>query len=240
MELTLSPRLMQDPHVIALMAKIQAAKTNAEMLEYILQVQNIVEADGSALADPQRADELNRARHNAQERDAAEQAFERDRVGFVSGLLSDAEKLKLTGDKADQAKANVGKMLGEAITQVRAQNTTKHMRLQHELQHGPKETISVTGNWQTFKVGDASKPRLMPDVISIMGFRYELAPGMQTVPRVIAEAYRNLQHSRQETDERKKLLTSTSGMNFGLEAGRLEAAQRLLDEKYKVGRDTPG
>src|SRR3990167_9318904 len=96
------PRVLDDPHVQALLIKGQNAKSAREMLEVHIMLDRFLLAKGSLLEDPTRSDELSGLRGQAEARDKAEEAFNRDREGFIEGVFSRSEGIKLTGEKAER------------------------------------------------------------------------------------------------------------------------------------------
>jgi hypothetical protein len=232
------PGLASDPQVVALFAKMKQAKTNAEMLELSLQLQRIIRGDASLLESPALRDSLNRMRSDAHDRDKAEAAFVADREGFIESTISEGERHKLTGERAERVKVTAQRMLQQAISDAKAGTATKHLAFEEELRAAPLVKINVAGRWEHQRVGDKIKPVLKPEVVGIMHRTFVLQPGVQEVPLPVAKRYEEMQRGRMETDMRKALMDASK--TSGMEAGQLELEMQRVDEEYGVRRDKLG
>lgn len=230
-KLSFDPRVLQDPQVQEVLEKMRTAPDQSTMLEYHLILERILLQDKSMLDSPQRSDELSRARKGAYDRDKAEEAFERDSVGFIEDTFARAEKLKLTGDAADRAKANAVKMLDEARKGKRAEYINKQLQLDWAITHGPKREVMGQGHWVEIGSRPNSRRILKSDVVGIMHRQWEIKPGVnQDVPQIFADKYELILTSRREQADRE------SALDANMEAGQLEATMQKIDKVYGTTR----
>ena len=240
--LTSDPRVTNDPKVKALLANIQGAKTTKEALEYHLLLDKFLFQERSLLEDPRRREELGRLQGTAEERDRASAAFENDRVGFVESVFDRSEKRKLTGEKAEQAKATASKMMREAVAGRSATQRLKAAALDHDFDNGPRVDVSATGTWVKVGSGPSAQPVLQPENIFIGHRKWVLTPGLnRNVPKIVADRYEQILVSRSETAEREKAMGASQNVQSvsGMEASALEAKLRQIDQKYGVRRQLP-
>lgn len=234
-DLKSDPRVLADPNVQAILTMMQNAKTSREALEASLLLDKFLTKEYSALGDPNRADEVNRARAYAHERDMAVEAFETDQDKFIDDVFDRTASNILTGDKADQAKARATSMLKDARDMAVGRKQVKKLRLAHEIENGPKVDVMGEGHW--IKVGEApGVPTLRPDIVRIMDKSWVIEPGLnKDVPKVFADRYELIRRSRQETRAREKAMADGK-----MEAGQLELALSRIDKAYGVTRQKLG
>ena len=220
--------------VAAALVRASQAKTNREALEANLILEKILMGQNSTLEDPNKADKLSRNRADAEARDAAAAAFERDEVGFVEGIYNDAESRKLTGSDKEKAIAKTVQLKGNAIRTARARQVQKNLELDWEIAHGPKRDVNATGSWVVI----GSQPKLEAEVIRIMDRQWVLKPGLnQNVPKVFADSYDQVLGSRAENAEREKALGKSQSMESvsGMEYNALQAKLAEIDRRYGGG-----
>lgn len=234
-ELKSDPRVLADPNVQAILTMMQQAQTSREALEASLLLDQFLTKEYSALGDPNRAEEVNKARAYASAKDMAVEAFETDQEKFIEDVFDQTESKILTGDKADQAKARASAMLKEARDVAVGKQQVKRLRLEHEISHGAKVDVMGEGHW--IKVGPApGTPTLRPDVVRIMHKSWTIEPGLnRDVPKVFADRYELIRRSRQETRAREKAMADGR-----MEAGQLELALTKIDEAFGVTRQKLG
>ena len=242
LNLTTDPRVTNDPKVKALLANIQGAKTTKEALEYHLLLDKFLFQERSLLDDPRRREELGRLQETAEERDRAAEAFENDRVGFVENVFDRSEKRKLTGEKAEQARATAGKMMREAVAGRLAGQRLKAAALDYDFDSGPRVDVNATGTWIKVGSGPNAQPFLQPERIRIGHREWILTPGLnRNTPKIVADRYEQILVSRSETAEREKAMGASPNQDGvrGMEATALEAKLREIDKRYGVRRQLP-
>ena len=240
-ELTLDPRVLEDDKVKALLASARGAKTNEEALKYHLLLDKFLFGQGSLTEDPARSEELSRARQGAVGRDRAEAAYANDDAGFVDDVFNRTEKYKLTGEKADQAKAEAMELFRDARNGKIAERNNKRLEVDWMIENGPKMDVMATGHFETIGSMPNVQQVLKPDVIRLMHRQWVFQPGLnKDVPELFARKYESFQTSRQETAEREALLTSKGGNGMGLEVTQLERKMREIDKKYSTRRQLLG
>lgn len=239
-ELLEDPRVLADPNVQAVLAKAQTAQSAREVLEAHLLIEKVIIGARSTLDDPERAIELSNARIDAEQRDRDEEAFLTDEQGFIDDVFARSEKHKKTGDEADKTKAMAMKMYAVAKEGQLASRRQKELELDSMIEHGPRVTVTATGQW--IKIGSMPNVQnvLRPDYVRIMHRSYELTPGLnENVPEVFAKQYELVQRSRMETQERDQAMNiKRSGGT--LEASAMERKLMDIDRKYGVKRQQLG
>ena len=234
------PRVLDDPHVQALLIKGQNAKSAREMLEVHIMLDRFLLAKGSLLEDPTRSDELSGLRGQAEAHDRAEAAFNQDREGFIEGVFSRSEGIKLTGEKAERAKAQAMQMYKAARENKIADRRNKELQVDHMIAVGPRMSVNATGYW--LQVGSAPNVQrvLKPDVVRVMHRTWTLEPGInQDVPEIFVRQYELLQRSRMETQERQQAM-SANKPGGSLHSTQMEQRLMEIDRKYGVKRQLLG
>jgi len=195
---------------------------------------------GSLLEDPVRSTELSGLREHAEGRDKAEEAFNRDREGFIEGVFSRADSIKLTGEKAERAKAQAMQMYKAARENKIAMRRNKELQVDHMIAVGPRMSVNATGYW--LQVGSAPNTQriLKPDVVRVMHRSWTLEPGLnENVPELFVRQYELLQRSRMETQERQQAMSATQS-GGSLHTTKMEQRLMEIDKKYGVKRQLLG
>lgn len=195
---------------------------------------------GSILEDPGQANRLSNLRSDADQRDKDEAAFERDREGFVEGVFTRSEGIKMTGEKAERAKANAVAMYKAARENSLANRRQKELHLDWLIANGPTRTVTAEGHW--VQIGSAPNVQrlLRPDVIRIMHRAFTLEPGVnENVPEVFAKQYELLQQSRMETRAREDVMR-VDRQGGSMQVELLEQKLAEIDQKFGVRRQHVG
>ena len=190
------------------------------------------------MEDGSKSDQLSAWRTDAEKRDRAAEAFNRDSEGFVRDVIDRTENKILTGSARDKVMARAASMKQTAIQEAGAKQQTKQLKLDWDIAHGPKVEVNATGQWTL--VGPAGKhsPTLEPEVIRVMHRFHVLYPGLnKDVPKVFADRYENILQSRAETSEREKALGKSASMDgvTGMEHNALQARLAEIDRKFTGG-----
>ena len=230
-KLSFDPRVLADPQVQEVLAKMKTAPDNSTMLEYHLLLERILLKGQSMLDSPERSEELSRTRAVAYDRDKAEEAFERNEAGFLADVWNRSEKIKKTGAAAEKVKANATKMLRDAREGKRAEYINKQLQLDWMIEHGPKTDVMGQGHWVEVGSRPNSRRIIQSDVVRIMHRQWVIQPGINhDVPEVFAKRYEILLRSRQEQADREK------AMGADMEAGQLEVVLQKIDKVYGTTR----
>lgn len=228
--------MLDDPMVQALLLKGQQAKSAKEMLEIHLMLDRFLLDKGSILEDPSRTGQLQALRASADQRDKDEAAFERDKEGFVEGVFTRSEKYKLTGEKADQVRANAAAMYKQARENKLAQRRAKELEVDWLIANGPKRTVTASGHWVQLGSAPNVQRLLKPDVIRVMHRSWTFEPGTnENVPEIFAMQYEQLRQSRLETMERENAM-NVERPGGSLHINQLEQKLMEIDQKYGVKR----
>jgi len=221
------PKAMNDPVVRALIYDLPSA-SQAEATEIALQLQKRLRGDASLLEnEAEMADVIEDIRKEAYEIDKAAEKWETDRMRFVEDVIDNAPKLSKAQEEKLQAKGQ--HMLSEAIKLRRAGKSTKQLQFKEYLRHAPTEDIMVTG--QFVKTPDG--PRHIPDVVTVLGIRFVLEPGVQTVPAPIAEAYKQMVLTRQQQAKKMALMKGEGAPTGSYEHG--DMMQKIADVNRHFG-----
>ena len=226
--------------VQALLLKGQQAKSAKEMLEVHLMLDRFLMQQASVLEDPERAGQLQHLRADAAQRDKDEAAFETDREGFVEGVFTRSERIKMTGEKAERAKAQAATMYKAARENSLVNRRQKELRLDWMIANGPTRTVTATGHW--IQLGSAPNVQrvLRPDVVRIMHRVYTLNPGInENVPDIFAQQYELLQRSRMETQAREDAMR-VERPGGSMQVEQLERRLAEIDQTYGVRRRRVG
>ena len=170
----------------------------------------------------------------------AEEAFNRDREGFIEGVFSRSEGIKLTGEKAERAKAQAMQMYKAARENKIADRRNKELQVDHMIAVGPRMSVNATGYW--LQVGSAPNVQrvLKPDVVRVMHRTWTLEPGInQDVPEIFVRQYELLQRSRMETQERQQAMSATQS-GGSMHSTKMEQRLNEIDRKYGVKRQLLG
>lgn len=196
-----------DERMRALMAQLPNA-SEAEALEIMLKLQEIIRGPAALTQNPEMGEQVAKMRQAAAERDRMAKRFESDQAGFIEEVFQRAEKIKPTGERADRIKAEAAKLTKSLMADARRSDSAMKRRLDYLIDHGPKETITVLPKVETVQQGDSIVTKTVPEVIRLRHRAFALPAGTYEVPKIVAEAYRNILRSRQETEARKAILSS--------------------------------
>ena len=225
-----------------MLLKANSATTSRDALEAHLLLEKFVMGKFSKLEDPKQADKLNQMRTTAAARDAAQEAWETDREGFVEGVFDQTEKKKLIGEQEATAKAKTAHLMQEAIAGELSNQRLKKAELDYRIAHEPHVDVQATGNWVSVGRAGNSTPRLEAERVTIMHREYIFQPGLnQNVPKVFADQYEQITRSRAETAEREAVMGKGTDRNqvSGMPSNQLEAALSQIDKKYSTTRQLP-
>lgn len=223
------------PYILDILKRMVGANER-EYAELALQLEKFLKGDASLLEDRSRSDDLNAARQRAYERDKAADAYATNSVKFVDEVMAKADSLKPTGDALEREKVKGAKIMQDAVKVARGGRSTRQLWLDWQLQHGPKETIAVSGWMETIKQGDSRVTVHRPDRLSILGHKITLNPGVREVPSIVAYYYREMQRSRQEHEARTQAALATKTSR---DAGAIERDMVRIDSEYGTSHMTP-
>jgi hypothetical protein len=216
----------EDPAVRAFLTKMPAAK-QAEVVELALALDRYLMGDASVMENPRYAEYINKMRARAVEIEDVERRWAEDPVKFNDEVWRDAEKRIATGDKKARMEAIAAKMYQDAREKAAADKATKQLRLDHEIEHGPKEDVECAGVMDNIMMNGVPTPRLMPVRVRIMNRYWDLKPGLNlNVPSVFAARYRQIKAVLDEQQARQVVL---SGMGRTRD---IEVEQDKISQQY--------
>lgn len=218
------------PIVKQLMDRLPNA-TATEAVNIGLVLQQILRGDASILSnpdDPGARAAKEKLLREAEARDRAAEAFDKDAQGFAEEVFRQADKIRPVGDQLDRTIAQGMDRAQYAREMAVAKKAHRQLRLQEILKNGPRETINVIGETETFMQNGVQGRREIPVIINVMGARFVLPTGTHTVPHIVAERYREIERSRAEIIERQKVLSLNTNKSYN----EVEMANKLIDDKY--------
>ena len=224
----------EDPFIQALIYELPEA-SNAEAREIALAVQQRLRGDASLLDSPELSDTLEGIRLEAAEIDKAADAWNKDKGGFIEATFARAPKL--TDKQKEKLSLRGQKHWKDSVTYMKAGRHVKQLEMKDRLQREPLEEIHVIG--RPAVVG--GKHRRLPDKVRILGMSFDLTPGVHTVPKTIANAYRELLRQRAYADSKKSIWSGeTAPMTSGgyLDIGDLSLQLAKLNKQYGVAEES--
>lgn len=217
----------QPAHIQDLMEKYPATKSIAEAKEIELLIDQYLRGDISVLSDPNKAALLESIMANAHAADAAMAEADANLGAMVEETIYQAERNMPTGDELERERVKGAQIMENALKEARGKRSTKQQWLEHQLQHGAKETIAVAGRPEMIKVGESGgRMVIRPEVLNIMGRRIVLNPGIREVPWIVAVHYREATKGRQELQAREQIMRAQGHM------GQLEAGFSRVDDEF--------
>jgi len=217
----------EDPVVKALLRELPEA-SNEKALEIALALQKMLRGDESYLENPETAELVSDLRQTWKEMDAVAEDFDKSPTRFIDETYDRAMKKMPTGDAADRLKAKAAKQAKDIFSAARAGELSKRTMLDWELVNGPKEVINVPVQFETRVVNGQVITIKVPLTLGIRGRVFNLPPGQQSVPRVVAGLFRQWQKSHNEMDERKEVLAQQGHW------GKVQKSWKELDAKYNT------
>lgn len=212
----------EDPSVQAFLRMLEQ-KDPQERIDIMMALQKHI--TGMSDEDtPEGRERMLLIRANEEMIQAAEDAWEEDSVGFMETLNDKYPRPE--GIDADRHRAKKVQEFQQKVTNYKALAKFKQQKLDYALQHGPKEEILVTGQIEVVN----NKQRIVPDVIKIMHRTWVLPPGRHTVPKVVAERYRDIQKLRSERQLRGEAMSAPDA--GGQEFNEFVKRQREIDRLY--------
>jgi hypothetical protein len=218
----------QTPSWVLDMMKQYPDMTERQALEMQLLLQKIVAGDAALLNNPEMSENVSRLRQRAEERDKAKAAYEADREKYVEQIISESEKLKPTGDKAERIKAAGIKMAEASFKNAKDKRSAKSNHLDMVLDYGPKEDLMVTP--EVMLVNGREVILAVPIKIGHRKFRLE--PGLNRgVPTLVAEEYRKRLRGKQEHRLRQQIWSG------GGHLGKKERAMERIDQQFGTSHE---
>lgn len=194
--------------------------SEAEAMELALQLQKRLRGDASLLENPEMSDVIQGIREDARAIDKAAEAYERSNETFVDDVIANAPKL--SDAERDKLVAKGKAEFKDLVRAARANKATKKLQLMAMLRQAPEVEITVAGQYRNMK----GQMRIEPEVISLMGVQFRLAPGVHKVPKPIADMYHNMMEDRRHRAAKERLLAGE-----GSQMGTYD--QATLDQKLQ-------
>lgn len=231
-EILNAPTQQNDPVIKALLERLPTAN-DVEAVNIGLALQAYIRGDAALLNnmnDPQVAETVNKIRASRAEQDEAVAAYERDQARFVEDVLNRAEKIAPVGEKRDKAIADGVAEYKRAQDVAKANRVEASLRLMDRVYHDPKVMVDVKPVMETRLVNGTPQVVVLPQYLHIFDKVFELKPGPQLLPKILADRYADIERSQAENEARKKNLAAN------MNAAKLEQAMRDIDNEYQSNR----
>ena len=174
-------------------------------------------------------DSLSKVRQEAHDRDATLEAFEENRMGFITSVIDQSNSVKPTGEKAERVKVQGMKMMEEAVKAVQNNRSAKQHYLDMMLKTGPTETIYVAPRIMKINGIDT----ILPVIINVGRRKYALQPGENKgVPQLVAEEYRNRVVGERELEARKVAYKSNN------DQFKVESVMKEIDREFGTSHES--
>ncbi len=157
-------------------------------------------------------EEIARMKERLDKMERARKAFEEDRQRFLEKTREDLERARNGVDK-DKVAAQVAQQIQAEVANARINIANEQARLVEQLRLEPKETIVSHGNVVTISSGGSFVQKVEPEVVIIGNIPFVLPPGQSvTVPRSVAERWREMQRMKEIIERRSKALDASQGL----------------------------
>lgn len=174
------------------------------------------------------SEEVTRMRERMDNYDEAARRFDEDQEAFIMNVLNKAEKLRYSDAEREKLEAKAIVDLEKRIEQAHAEVYSSRLKFEQDLANMPKETITATGVPEI--MARTGQMILMPERIRIKHKEWVLQPNVPTtVPRIVADRYREIIMRREELRERQQ------AMMANLKDTELSKVLQRINEKYKAG-----
>lgn len=198
----------EDLAVRELLSGALTGMTNMQALDLAQALQKIIRGEFSPVVE-QTQREMARLRERMDKMDKAAEKYQEDQQKFIEGVLSRAEKLKLTGEAAEKLKANAAIDARKEFELARANLVHENLRFDEELKNMEKIMVVARGEPVLVRKGDMPEIVIKPEVVGIKHRRWVLQPGVPTmVPKIVAEELNRRYASKAKTEELKKVLSA--------------------------------
>lgn len=198
----------EDEFVKALIYELPNAN-DVRAQEIGMELQKRMRGDAALLNNPEQSEEISRLRTQAHEADEAAERYEKNKVGFVDSVIADAPKM--TDQQRERLKVEGQHMLKTAIDNTKAGKTLKQLQFKQALRNAPLVDLHVIGKF----VNTPQGARHLPEIISIMGVKFNLNPGIQRVPQPVATAYLQAKQISVQKEKKQAILRG-EGARFGV------------------------
>jgi hypothetical protein len=215
----------EDPIVRALLAELPTA-TNERALELALALQQLLRGDQSYLVDPNQSDVVPKLRKDWAQMDKQAEAFDKDPVRFAEQVYDEAVKKLPTGDALARLRAEAAQKTKAIYQSVKITQAEQKVRIDKELQFGPKVEIDVPPLIETRKQGEGYTAVQVPLILRFKDRTFILNPGRQSVPALVAGLFRQWKRGQDEGAARLKAMQGEGHW------GKVKSAWKNLDETY--------
>ena len=215
----------EDPIVRALLTELPTA-TNERALEIALALQQLLRGDQSYLADPAQAEAVPKLREEWAKMDKTAEDYDKDPLRFAEEVYEKAMKKLPTGDALARLRAEAAQKTKAIFQSVKINQAEQRVRIDKELQYGPKVEIDVPPLIETRKSGDSYTAVQVPLVLRFKDRTFILNPGRQKVPALVAGLFQQWKRGQDEGSARLKAMQGEGHW------GQVKKAWKKLDETY--------
>jgi len=221
--------------IVKKLLEMKSTMSSSQWTEVALLLQKLLRGPASLLenqGNPEAAQELSAIRVKAAAEDKALEAWNKDSQKFIEEVVDKSEKLIPNETTKEKLIAKGVKIYQEARNNAVASASSKRLLVIDALRNGPKETINVVGDVETVIVNGQPQAKIAPVVVSLGNqLNYKLEPGTQTVPKIIADRYHQMERSHQE------LIARQNALSENLEQGVLSRRLNKINRDFGAGGD---
>ena len=203
-----------------------AARITIEIQKYLQ------DEDDLRKADPDWGLKQSQRIGKASAKDIAEEQYARRGDDWVDEIVQRANSQLPNKEQVDRLRAKGAKEFQAMRNIVRGDRASRQLWFDQAIANSGTEEIMVSGQWLQ---RDEQEPVIVPDVVRIRHRTFVLEPGTQTVPSIVAQAYRDMQNGRAEARARAAVLKGPAAGRL-YDAGEIEEHWNEIDSKYGTER----
>lgn len=216
----------EDPAIQAL--QNFGEKSNVEAFDIALQLQQIIRGQNSMLANYEKmSDQIAKMRQRMAAMDEQAAKWETDRQRWLEEVTARADRVRLTEEGQEKARAQAGIDLAAETQKARARITVDRAEYDAWLKTQPFETVVSPGKVIMVSEGGQQTAKLIAEEVRVKHRIWQFPPGVpKDVPAPIAQILRDRRRSEAETQERM------DAMKRNMESSLLEQKMKEIDNKY--------
>lgn len=223
----------EDPAVRDLLRELATAD-NSRALEIGLAIQSILRGDDAMVNDPRQAETLAKTKEEWAAQDRAAENFEKNPNAFIDEAYENGLKALPKGEALDKLRAKASKQVSTIMANARILGAQQDAGIARELQYGPKVEIDVPAQFEMVKNGENSyAPVAVPLVLRLRRRAFELKPGKQLVPKLVADIFLSWKKQNDENDARGAALQT------GGHWGTVKKEWKRIDRDFQSNSNLP-
>lgn len=184
----------------------------AEALDLALALQQLVRGQASILANQQNMEgELARLKADAERRDRVMEEYKADQEKFFQRVREEGQSLKAD----EQTKARMLERSQQTLSEMTAFHRHEKNAVREKMRNEPKESVVWPGESFLSREGSQAVQRSRPLVVHINGETFTAKIGdVVQVPQCVAARLREIERTKEENNERRKVLSAEQSDTF--------------------------